>query len=131
MGRNAHSASSCARRFGHIPVCAARRANAADRLRSCRTAACSARTRRLEFRNPPEFPPPPSLKSHRQLPPRNDAQDSSCICHPAYWSPIVQRKSYKVSPTTEGFYDCLQNGSHLVHKLASVFVDRPGFAFLF
>src|SRR5580704_9108907 len=45
-------------------------------------AACSARTRRLEFRDPPEFPPPPSLKSHRQLPPRNDAQDSSYNRHP-------------------------------------------------
>src|ERR1700692_3564959 len=85
------------------------RGNAPDRLRSCRTAECSARTRRLEFRDPPESPPPPSLKSHRQLPRRNDAQDSSYICHSAHGSEIVQRKSCKVSPTTEGFYDGLQN----------------------
>src|SRR4029077_16729513 len=105
---NTHSASSFSRRFGRIPVCAARRANAADRLRSCRKAACSARTRRLQFRDPPESPPPPSLKSHRQLPPRNAARDSSYICHPAHCSAIVQRNSYKGSAITAGFYSCLQ-----------------------
>src|SRR2546430_7794355 len=72
-------------------------------------AACSARRRRLEFRDPPESPPPPSLKSHRQLPPRNDAQDSSCISTPRLGARLYNRSEEHTSE--------LQSQSNLVCRL--------------